>query len=212
MDVFVSAGTKTHGVGEYLTSALQGFYIALGFAVIPALMATNVVKERETSAKRMQLIMGLSTPSYWLATWAWDFILYTLPWFGASILVYVIGSDTYKGTNFVALFFLLGAFGASVPGLTYTLSFAFKTSAMAQTAIMGIYSLLTMVLFFASFLLDYPSLGLPAVAGDVVKYTAMLFPCVRVVASRGGSLLLVDVDSSLLVFVFSDVAQALCSS
>lgn len=69
---------------------------AIGFCMIPALQTVNVVKERETKAKQLQLIMGLSSASYWASTWMWDFMQFGLPWIGASILVYIFGPDSYK--------------------------------------------------------------------------------------------------------------------
>lgn len=47
--------------------------------------------------------------------------------------------------NYSALVLLLGMYGLSIPGLTYCISFGFKTSAMAQTVIMAGYSLTTLV-------------------------------------------------------------------
>jgi hypothetical protein len=54
---------KKRPIGDYVASAMMGFYLALGFCMIPALQTVNVVKERENKAKQLQLIMGLS-PAY----------------------------------------------------------------------------------------------------------------------------------------------------
>ena len=85
-------------------------------------------------------------------------------------------SDREQGVNFLALFLLLGAYGVSIPGITYIISFLFEKNATAQTMVMAGYTLLNMVTFFTSFLLEFPSLGLPVIAGDLCRYIFMLFP------------------------------------
>ena len=42
----------------------MGFYIALGYATIPALQAVRIVNERATKSKQMQFIMGMLPTSY----------------------------------------------------------------------------------------------------------------------------------------------------
>jgi hypothetical protein len=50
-----------------------------------------------------------------------------------------------QGKNFGALVLLLLLYGLAVPVPTYVLSFYFKTAAMAQTAVMAGYTMLTLV-------------------------------------------------------------------
>jgi hypothetical protein len=47
---------------------------------------------------------------------------------------------------------------------------------MAQTVIMAGYSIVTLVTFFAEFLLQFPGLGIPSAAGKACLYIFMLFP------------------------------------
>jgi hypothetical protein len=110
---------KKKNVGQYISNALMGFYLVVGFSMIPALQvgaaaaksrwwrlrfdgvsaslvqALTVVKERETKAKQMQLIMGMSVSSYWVSIWLWDVVQYSVPWIGSCILVYGFGGSAF---------------------------------------------------------------------------------------------------------------------
>jgi hypothetical protein len=46
--------------------------IAIPF--IAASFATFVVREREVKSKHLQLVSGVGIPSYWIATWLWDYV------------------------------------------------------------------------------------------------------------------------------------------
>ena len=163
-------------LGVYLANTLIGFYIALGFNTIPALQAANVVKERETKAKRQQLIMGSSISAYWLSTWLWDLLQFIIPFAGAVTLVGVIGSESMRGANFPAIMLLVLLWGVAIPPLTYVFSFMFNKHQNAQTGILVIYSLATVVFFFTSFLLEFPTISIPKTVGEVLRYFFMLLP------------------------------------
>ncbi|EWM19989.1 abc transporter [Nannochloropsis gaditana] len=64
-------------------ASFDGFTIVimmmLAFAFIPAAFAVFVVRERETKAKHLQLVSGVSFLSYWLSTWLFDFASYQVP-------------------------------------------------------------------------------------------------------------------------------------
>lgn len=61
-------------------SSFDGFpvvvMIMLSFAFVPAAFALFVVRERETKAKHLQVVSGISFLSYWLSTWLFDFASY----------------------------------------------------------------------------------------------------------------------------------------
>jgi ATP-binding cassette subfamily A (ABC1) protein 3 len=61
-------------------SSFDGFpvvvMIMLSFAFVPAAFALFVVRERETKAKHLQVVSGVSFLSYWLSTWIFDFASY----------------------------------------------------------------------------------------------------------------------------------------
>ena len=104
-----------------------------------------------------------------------------------------------QGANFAAVFLLLGAYGLAVPGSTYIVSFVFKKNNMAQTVIMAGYTLLNMVTFFTSFLLEYPQLGIPDVAGQICRYVFMLFPNYALSKVRAhGSVLGADTNGTMM--------------
>lgn len=50
--------------------------IMLAFAFVPAAFALFVVRERETKAKHLQVVSGVSFIAYWLSTWLFDLASY----------------------------------------------------------------------------------------------------------------------------------------
>jgi hypothetical protein len=120
-------------LGTFLSSSLSGFYIAMGFCVIPALAAANVVKERECKAKLQQLLMGATPASYWLSRWMWDALQYLVAWVGACVVAAVGGDVFTSGSNYPTLALMMLSYGFSVFGIAYALSFLFDKQAVAQT-------------------------------------------------------------------------------
>jgi len=144
-------------LGSWLAASLSAFYVAMGFAVVPGLMAIAVVKERETRIQAVQSIMGLPPTAYWLGTWLWDGLAMAfVPSAGAIVVLAIAGTFEPGQLPAVAALFIL--FGISTPGPAYALSFAFESAASAQTWIMLLTTLTTVVTFFTSFILDFPGL------------------------------------------------------
>jgi hypothetical protein len=53
--------------------------IALAFSFVPASFAVFIVLEREQNSKHLQMISGVGVWSYWLSSYLWDIISYTIP-------------------------------------------------------------------------------------------------------------------------------------
>jgi hypothetical protein len=62
--------TKTQ---RLLVDSTAALVVGIAFAFIPASIVGWVVKERQTKVKHLQMISGVSTLAYWIATWIWDF-------------------------------------------------------------------------------------------------------------------------------------------
>jgi ABC-type multidrug transport system ATPase subunit len=146
-------------LGDFLSQSLMGFYLALGYVTIPAIQAANVVLERESKTKQLQFVMGSTPFGYWISTWMWDAIQYLIPWVGGLAIIIGSSSSILQGADHGwAIAFLLLFYGLSVPGPTYVLSFLFDRHPDAQMWIRLGYSGLTVILFFGSFVLEFPSL------------------------------------------------------
>ncbi|RYY36269.1 ATP-binding cassette domain-containing protein, partial [archaeon] len=144
-----------------------------------AIQAANVVQERETLVKSLQMIMGSTPAGYWCATWLWDAAQFLVTWLGSIVVIFVTSAaffPTVQAGGAVVLLLLL--FGIAIPGPTYALSFLFKRHAEAQMWIRLGFTAATVVLYFSTFVLDLPVLSNPAL-GQVstgISYVAMLFP------------------------------------
>lgn len=69
------------------TQALDfGSIVSLALALIPCVIISFVIKEREQQLKHMQLISGVSLPAYWLSTMVSDIIKTYIPIFVILIL------------------------------------------------------------------------------------------------------------------------------
>ena len=123
---------------EYSTAtSFSGFPVVvmlmLAFAFIPAAFAVFVVRERETKAKHLQIVSGVSFFSYWLSTFLFDFASYQIPLWLTVIILKAFSVDALmKGKAFGATVILLELWGASVTGFTYFVSFAFEKHSQAQ--------------------------------------------------------------------------------
>jgi ABC-type multidrug transport system ATPase subunit len=168
-------------VGDFVTSTLLGFYAALGFITIPAIQAFNAVKDRQIKTKQLQLLMGATPLVYWTAVWCWDVAQYSIPWLGGLAIIFGASHTSYQTTSqYAAVCILLALFGISMPLLTYILSFRFSDAAEAQKVSRVSFSVLLVLLFASTFVLDFPALtggssGLH-VLSEVVSYVGMLYP------------------------------------
>jgi len=101
------------------------FMISIGVSLIPCVMISFILKEREDSLKHMQLISGMSLPAYWISNMIADLIKIYIPII-LMVLISKIFSVNYKGVWILYLLLPL----AVVP-FTYITSFIFKNDTTA---------------------------------------------------------------------------------
>jgi ATP-binding cassette subfamily A (ABC1) protein 3 len=133
------------------------------FSFIPASYAITIVKEREISAKHQQLISGtsghvcppcgsgscvyrfataagVSIPSYWLSTYAWDAASYIVPCTLSIVMCSAFGMTDFVSTSrhrLAALVLLFWFYGLSVAPFTYVVCYLFKSHSTAQVSCRG---------------------------------------------------------------------------
>jgi ATP-binding cassette, subfamily A (ABC1), member 3 len=141
-------------------SSFDGFpvvvMIMLAFAFVPAAFALFVVRERETKAKHLQVVSGVSFLSYWLSTWLFDFASYQIPlWLTVIILKAFDAKALVAGESFGATVVLLELYGASVTGFTYLTSFAFARHSMAQVGTILVNFLFGLILMIVTTIMSF---------------------------------------------------------
>jgi ABC-type multidrug transport system ATPase subunit len=136
------------------SSFVAVLFITLAFAFIPASFAVFVVREREVSAKHLQLISGVSIPAYWSATFCWDIANYAVPCSLSIVLVAAFNvQELIEGESLAATILLFVLYGISVAAFTYCLSYLFTSHATAQIVVL-VLNLLCMILLIASFIMQ----------------------------------------------------------
>ena len=119
-----------HNVVGFMTA----ISVMIAMATITSTFANFVVKEREVSAKHLQLLSGVSIPAYWLANLAWDLIVYSCAAFLVILmLIYFDIQVLVSSDHFIPLVNCFVLYGFSVIAFMYVLSFCFSSHSSAQS-------------------------------------------------------------------------------
>ena len=137
-------------------------FLLLALPFIPASFAMFVVREKEIKSKHLQLVSGVSVPSYWIGTYIWDVATYMISaWlmimvicvFPGTILLFMSLSAIYipliifyftdtelftEGKKLGALIALFMLFGTAIAPFAYFLCFFMKNSSGTQTVVLFI--------------------------------------------------------------------------
>lgn len=109
--------------------------VSIGLALIPCVMVSYILQERELQLKHMQLISGMSLFGYWAANLLADVVKAFIPILVILLLCWAI-DVWYKG---VWVLFCLYPF-AVVP-FSYVTSFLFSSDTVAQIVTLFIHFL-----------------------------------------------------------------------
>jgi ATP-binding cassette, subfamily A (ABC1), member 3 len=184
-DAAASVTTRTHPLPFTLRQAnlIGAFFsfsaatiIVLAYAFIPASNAVFVVREREVSAKHQQLISGVSIPAYWLSTYVFDAITYTVPAGLSILLCYLFDIKEFTDTTqqrIYGLILLFWTYGLSVSPFTYVLSYLFKSHTTAQNVVLFT-NVTCMVLMIASLVMS--QVESTCRADESLRYVYRLLP------------------------------------
>ncbi|XP_048742099.2 phospholipid-transporting ATPase ABCA3-like [Ostrea edulis] len=155
------------------------FVILFGVAFLSTSFILFLIKERMSGSKHLQKVSGLSSLTYWLANFVWDYINYLFP---AVMMVicfaafrpdaYFLGSPSRIGLVFL-VYILFG--WASLP-YTYVLHYLFKTPASGMVTITMCNILTGLATTLTIFLLMFPSFGTQDVALQLDWIFAIIFP------------------------------------
>jgi ABC-type multidrug transport system ATPase subunit len=137
--------------------ALQAvLFIMIAFAFVPGGIVVYVVREKEQhhNSKHQQMISGASIPSFWLASFAYDVLVYCLPLcLSLLAILWVDLRALIEDGAFFACFMLLLGYGLAITSFTYCCSFLFDKHTKAQIVTVLFNVFLGMVLMVAQFIM-----------------------------------------------------------
>ncbi|RHY28486.1 hypothetical protein DYB32_005940 [Aphanomyces invadans] len=138
--------------------------VVLAFCFFSASIVPYLVSEKHPThnSKHQQLVSGVSLPAFWLANFAWDMLVFSVPCVFALITIYLFditpftgnACPTCAGTPFAGIVALLVLLGFALISLCYCLSYLFTDASGSQTMIIMINMILGVVLMTVSIVLD----------------------------------------------------------
>ena len=117
-----------------------GFTIAIAILFGMAFMATSfiifLIRERSVGAKHLQVVSGVGPIAFWVSTFLWDLINYTIPVLIILVLFAAFGTDAYVDDHRLGLVFLVFMlYGFSVLPFVYLWHYLFKVPATGMVAV-----------------------------------------------------------------------------
>lgn len=103
------------------------FIVGIGFSLIPAMIVSSILNERQKNLKQMQIISGMNVAAYWISNYIFDIIKAEIPMLIVIGFTYAFGFG-YGNLNIAYVLYPIGV----VP-FTYASSFIFKDENTAQT-------------------------------------------------------------------------------
>ena len=145
-----------------------GVIVAIALALIPCVIISFIIKEREMQLKHMQVISGVSLPAYWLSNMIADIVKTYVPIFVIMILMALFSLD-YEGT-----YYLLLLYPISIVPFTYVTSSFFTSDVVAQIITLFVHfmvgGILPLVLYFLQIIPSTANLG------DSMRYWFTFIP------------------------------------
>lgn len=126
---------QQNATGKAADAFISWFIMIASFPFILASFAAFVVRENETGSKYLQKISGVSIEAYWISSFLFDMISYTVTAAVIVGLMFAFNAQGLTTTDFntvggiVSLLFL---FGPAAAGFTYIMSLFFESPASAQ--------------------------------------------------------------------------------
>lgn len=100
--------------------------IGIGLALIPCVMVSFILKEREECLKHMQLISGMSLPAYWISNMIADILKVYIP-----ITMMILTSFVFN-VNYPDIWILFLLLPIAIVPFSYVTTFLFGSDSSAQ--------------------------------------------------------------------------------
>lgn len=114
--------------------------VAIGISLIPTVIVSFILKEREENLKHMQLISGMNKAGYWISNTIADVLKAYLP-----ILCIILLTRIFN-TNYPGVWVLYLLYPPAIVMFSYTFTFFFKSETSAQIIIFAINFLISGVM------------------------------------------------------------------
>jgi ATP-binding cassette subfamily A (ABC1) protein 3 len=145
------------------------FMVGIGLSLIPTVIVSFILKEREDNLKHMQLISGMNKCGYWLSNSIADIVKAYLPIFC------IIGLTFIFNTSYDGVWVLYLLFPPAIVMFSYTFTFFFTSETSAQIIIFCINFLIGGVL--SVMVLALQTIPSTAHLGGILRWWFCLIPC-----------------------------------
>lgn len=104
---------------------IYAFQISIALALIPCVMVSFILLEREQALKHIQLISGMNLPAYWLSNIVADIIKVYIP------IVLIIAISAAFSVNYTGVWVLLMLYPLAIVPFSYVTTFLFTSDTTA---------------------------------------------------------------------------------
>lgn len=108
------------------------FMVAIGLSLIPTVIVSFILKEREENLKHIQLISGMNKCGYWISNTLADITKAYIP-----VLIIILLTRIFN-VNYEGVWILYLLFPPAIVMFSYTFSFLFKSETNAQISIFAL--------------------------------------------------------------------------
>ena len=124
----------------FFSTSGTGFTIAISVLFGMAFMSTSfiifLIRERAVGAKHLQVVSGVGPGAFWLSTFVWDMLNYTIPVLCILIVFAAFGTDAYVNNGRLGIVFLIFmTYGWAVLPFVYLLHYLFKVPATGMVVV-----------------------------------------------------------------------------
>ena len=144
------------------------FMLSIALALIPCVVISFILRERENQLKHQQLVSGMSLFGYWASNAISDILAAYVP----IILIIILNTAFQLNNEYSWLFLML--YPLAIIPFTYMTSFIFEDDTTAQICTLFVHFLAGGVLMPVIFVLQL--IPATAVAGDILRYVGLIFP------------------------------------
>ena len=102
------------------------FMISIAMAILPCVMVSFILREREHALKHIQLISGMNLPAYWISNCIADILKVYIP------VLLIIGLTFAFNINYQGVWALLLLYPLAIVPFSYMTTFLFINDTKAQ--------------------------------------------------------------------------------
>jgi ATP-binding cassette subfamily A (ABC1) protein 3 len=150
------------------------FFVSLGLGFLACSFIMFPIQERESNAKHLQFLSGVTPSCYWFGTFFWDLTNYLIPALIILILFAAFQIEVYTD-DIGAIFLVLILYGFAVLPFVYLISFLFNSPYVGFAAAVLLIVMTSWFGFILVYVFALPSIDLKSTA-DTIAYIFSLQP------------------------------------